>query len=173
MSGGESGARAGFAKQNKPMKATDAILPVFHEDFRFGVDASRRVMIPSKWRPEEKHKNVEFHVILWPIVEKEYLLVLPPDRWQVLLDKLKGSSLNNRSMAALEREIARNSAPVKLDSVWRLTLPEGLAAGADITDEALFVGRLNKFEIWNPKRAKAAAQAHTALVKEIAETIDL
>jgi DNA-binding transcriptional regulator/RsmH inhibitor MraZ len=116
---------------------------------------------------------VEFHVILWPIQTKEYLLVLPPERWQLLLERLKGNSINNRGLAAYEREIARSSAVLELDKVGRFCLPENLAEQAGINGEAFFVGRLNKFEIWNPKRAKAAAAADVALVNEIAGSIEL
>ncbi len=153
------------------MPTTEAKLPVFHGDFTFGVDGSRRVMIPAKWRPEDK--SIEFHVILWPIVTKEFLLVLPPERWQMVLEKLKGSSLNNRALAAYEREIARNSAPLELDKVGRFCLPEKLAAQAGIKDEALFVGRLSKFEIWSPKRFKTTTAADAVLVSGIADQIEL
>ena len=153
------------------MPPTDAKLPVFHGEFSFGVDGSRRVMIPAKWRPEDK--SIEFHVMLWPIVTKEYLLVLPPERWQMVLDKLKGSSLNNRSLAAYEREVARNSAPLELDKFGRFCLPEKLATQAGIKDEALFVGRLSKFEVWSPKRFKATTATDAVLVSGIAETMDI
>lgn len=153
------------------MATTDSKLPEFHGEFFFGIDGSRRVMIPAKWRP--KDPGVEFHVILWPIQTKEYLLVLPPERWQLLLERLKGNSINNRGLAAYEREIARSSAVLELDKVGRFCLPENLAEQAGINGEAFFVGRLNKFEIWNPKRAKAAAAADVALVNEIAGSIEL
>ena len=136
--------------------------------FSFVIDNSRRVMIPAKWRPE--NPGVVFRVVLWPIATKEYLLVLPPERWQLLRDRLKGNSLNDRSVAAYEREIARSSALVELDKVGRFCLPENLALQAGIKDEAIFLGSMDKFEIWSPKRLKAAAQEDALLVKTISGT---
>ena len=39
-------------------------------------------MIPARWRP--KDAKVIFTAVLWPIKAEEFLLVLPPERWQVL-----------------------------------------------------------------------------------------
>jgi DNA-binding transcriptional regulator/RsmH inhibitor MraZ len=52
--------------------------------------------------------------------------------------------------------MATTSAPLLLDKVGRFCLPENLAAAAGITKEAVFVGRLNQFEIWSPRRYQAA-----------------
>ena len=143
----------------------------FYGEFPLVVDKSRRLMFPAKWRPEDK--SMEFHVIAWPIQKKECLLVLPPERWQRALDKLQGNSLNDRGHAAFEREIARTSAPLALDKVGRLCLPDNLTELAGIDDEALLVGRVNKFEIWSPKRFKATHEADAALAHEFAGRIEL
>ena len=153
------------------MPDTDVIVPDFHGNFRHGIDGSRRVMIPAKWRP--KDPSVIFTVILWPIGGEENLLVLPPERWQVMLGKLKTRSLNDRRIAAFERVIAQTSAPLTLDKVGRFALPENLAKAADIDDQAEFVGRLDKFEIWSPKRYEALVGADKTVAASLAQEIDL
>ncbi len=60
------------------MPDADAKVPSFHGNFRHGIDQSRRVMIPARWRP--KNKDLVFTVILWPVGGEEFLLVLPPER---------------------------------------------------------------------------------------------
>jgi division/cell wall cluster transcriptional repressor MraZ len=139
------------------MPTTDITLPNFHGEFSYGVDQGRRVMIPAFWRP--KDRKVIFTAILWPIKAEEYLLVLPPDRWQAVLDKMKTGKLTDQRAAKLERTIAATSAPMLLDTVGRFCLPEKLAVTAKIGKEALFVGRLYQFEIWNPKRYEASLAA--------------
>src|ERR1044072_5899528 len=106
------------------MPETDAIVPNFHGTFAYGIDDSRRVMVPAKWRPSDA--AVLFTLILWPIEQEEYLLVLPPERWKVMLDKLKTKSLHDRKVAALERTIGSTSAKLTLDKVGRFCLPENL-----------------------------------------------
>src|SRR5690242_16763386 len=83
-----------------------------------GVDKSRRVMLPAEWRSEGAPSV--FTVILWPAKKPEYLLVLPPKRWQQMLENLGNSSLTNDSAAAAERFISSNSYTKALDGYGRL-----------------------------------------------------
>jgi len=153
------------------MSASNVIVPNFHGTFAYGIDDSRRVMVPAKWRPNDP--SVLFTAILWPIEHEEYLLVLPPERWQVMLTKLRTKSLHDRRVAALERTIGSTSATLTLDKVGRFALPESLTGPAGIGSEAVFVGRLDKFEIWSPKRLKASTAQDKTLAASIAEEIDL
>jgi transcriptional regulator MraZ len=147
-------------------------VPSFHGVSRHAVDDSRRVMIPVKWRP--KDPAVVFTVLAWPLDGEEYLLVLPPERWRVMLNKLKENSLHDPEVAVLERVIGFNSAPLTLDRVGRFALPENLAKLVGIEKEAEFVGRLDKFEIWSPKRLeKAMAQDNKSLAAKVAARINL
>ena len=131
-----------------------AIVPSFQRCFVYGVDSGRRVMIPNVWRP--KNRNVVFMAILWPIAVEDYLLVLPPDRWQAFMDTIKTGKLTDDRAAKLERTIAATSAPLSLDKAWRFSLPEDLASAVGISKEAQFVGRLHQFEIWSPQRYQSA-----------------
>ena len=153
------------------MPKADSKVPNFHGNFRHGIDSSRRVMIPAKWRPRDK--NLVFTVILWPINVEDFLLVLPPERWQVMLDKLKTKSLHDKRVATLERVIGASSVPLSLDTIGRFVLPENLAKAACIEKEAEFVGRLDKFEIWSPKRFGAATAEDKNIAATVAEEIDL
>lgn len=153
------------------MSEADFKVPNFHGNFRHGIDDSRRVMIPAKWRPTDP--SVVFTVLLWPINLEEFLLVLPPERWQVMLDKLKMKSLHDKRVATLERVIGATSAPLSLDKVGRFCLPDNLAKAAAIEKEAEFVGRLDKFEIWSPKRFLAGVSEDKSLAAKVAEEIEL
>jgi hypothetical protein len=42
-----------------------------------------------------------------------------------------------------------------LDKAGRICLPEGMARAAGIKDEAVLVGLLDRFEIWNPELRKS------------------
>jgi division/cell wall cluster transcriptional repressor MraZ len=153
------------------MSEADSRVPIFYGDFRYGIDDSRRVMIPAKWRPADG--NVVFTAVLWPINVEEFLLVLPPERWQMLLDALKTKSLNDKRVATLERVIGATSAPLLLDKVGRFCLPDHLAVQAGIGKEAQFVGRLQKFEIWSPKRYRTATPEDKSVAAAMAEEINI
>lgn len=154
------------------MPDTDSIaLPIFHGDFRYGLDQSRRLMFPARWRPSDP--KVVFTAILWPIKVEQFLLVLPPDRWQMLLDTFKTKALSDERVAALERVIGATSAPLLLDKVGRFALPDHLAIPAGLEKEAQFVGRLGKFEIWNPERRRVASPDDKTLAAAVVQEINI
>jgi DNA-binding transcriptional regulator/RsmH inhibitor MraZ len=128
-------------------------------------------MLPARWRPSDA--KVVFTAILWPIKVEQFLLVLPPERWQLLLDGFKTKSLSDERVAALERVIGATSAPLVLDKVGRFSLPEHLAVPAGVESEAQFVGRLGKFEIWNPARRLAASSDDKTLAAMLVDEIKL
>ena len=141
-------------------------VPSFHGISEHAVDDSRRVMIPVKWRP--KDPAVVFMVLAWPIAGKEFLLVLPPDAWRALKEKMRMNSLMDSGVATLERVLGSTSAPLTLDRVGRFCLPEHLAKLVGIEKEAKFVGRVDKFEIWSPKRFESARAQDEAVAAEVA-----
>jgi len=153
------------------MPDVSAIVPNFHGNFPYGLDTNRRVMVPAIWRP--KKPGVLFTVILWPIKAEEYLLVLPPERWKVMLDKLKTKSLQDKRVASFERSLGSTSAQLTLDRVGRFCLPEHLTRPAGIEKQAVFVGRLDKFEIWNPDRLEASTSQDKTVAAEVADELDL
>jgi MraZ protein len=139
--------------------------------FRHGIDGSRRIMFPARWRPA--NSSIKFTILPWPIGVEDRLLVLPPERWREMLMKLKARSLSDPRVAALEQEIAENAAQVTLDKVGRICLPEEMAKRAGIGSEAEFVGRLDKFEIWEPSAREAVRVNNKKLAAEVAKEIDL
>jgi MraZ protein len=153
------------------MSDNDLSVPSFHGKFLRGIDDSRRVMMPSDWKP--KDPTLVFKVIAWPLKTKEYLLVLPPERWRVMLDKLKSKSLSDSHVAVFERVLGVNSGSLTLDKVGRFCLPEELAEKVGLKKDAQLVGRLDKFEIWNPERYAAGQAAEEAVAAEVADGLDL
>ena len=139
--------------------------------FLHGIDGSRRVMVPSKWRP--KSGKAELTILPWPIGQQQYLLVLPPTRWSVLLERLNEMSLSDEEAAVVERVIGGSSAHLKLDKVGRLCLPENLAKLAGIQQEAILVGRLNKFEIWSPDRFEDVNRGSEVLAAAAIKNLNL
>ena len=151
--------------------AQDQTLTVYSGRFRHGIDGSRRVMVPSKWRP--KSGKTEFAILPWPLGEQQFLLVLPPVRWSMLLDRLNEMSLSDDQAAVVERVIGGSSAHLKLDKVGRLCLPEELADVAGLRKEAVLVGRLNKFEIWEPSRFEENNKGNEAVAAAAIKNLNL
>ena len=137
----------------------------YNSHYRHGVDEKRRVQIPAKWRPAEAEVLT---LVLWPkgTMPEACLLVLPPKEWQDLVQKLKAMPFADPKAEALRRLLGRKSDRVTLDKGGRICLPEGMAKAAAIEKEAVLVGLLDRFEIWNPERYETASTVDDQLLPE-------
>ena len=126
--------------------------PIYYNSlYRHGVDLKRRVQVPSKWLPIEP--GVEFTLILWPkSAEGPCLRVLPPKEMAQLMDEIDAMPNSDPKKTVLKRIIGSASVQVTVDKVGRIVLPDQMARDAGIKDEAVLVGLLDRFEIWNPQR---------------------
>jgi MraZ protein len=134
--------------------------------FRHGVDEKRRVQIPAKWLPTTG--GVEFTLILWPKAkEGPCLRVLPPQEMAELMASIDGMANSDPNKVVLKRFIGSESVQVAADKSGRICLPEEMTKAAGIKTEAVLVGLLDRFEIWNPNayekvKASDAVLAHEA-----------
>ena len=79
------------------------------------------------------------------------------------IDAMPNSDPNK---VVLKRFIGSKSVQVALDSVGRICIPEEMARAAGITDEAVMVGLLDRFEIWNPERFEKVLAADEIMAQE-------
>ena len=147
----------------QPEQSSELIF--FNSLYRHGVDEKRRVQIPAKWRSSTPEVLT---LILWPkgTMPEACLLVLPPNEWNVLVQKLKAMPFADPKAEALRRLLGKKSDRVTSDKAGRICLPEAMAAAAGIDKEALLVGMVDRFEIWNPKRYEGASAVDDALLSD-------
>ena len=137
----------------------------YNSSFRHGVDGKRRVQIPAKWRPSDA--SVEFTVILWPkSTEGPCLRALPPDKMAGLLRDIDAMSNDDSRKTVLKRFIGSGSVQVSVDKAGRIVLPEAMAREAGIDKEAMLVGLIDRFEIWNPERYDKVRAADAVIAQE-------
>jgi MraZ protein len=133
--------------------------------YRHGVDEKRRVQIPAKWRPAKA--GVEFTLVLWPkSKEGPCLRVLPPVEMAELMRDLDAMPNTDPSKVVLKRFIGSESVQVTLDKGGRICLPEEMARAVEIKDEAVLVGLLDRFEIWNPERYEKVKASDAVMAQE-------
>jgi len=133
--------------------------------YRHGVDEKRRIQIPAKWRPAKA--GVEFTLVLWPkSKEGPCLRVLPPVEMAELMRDLDAMPNTDPSKVVLKRFIGSESVQVTLDKGGRICLPEEMARAVEIKDEAVLVGLLDRFEIWNPDRYQKVKASDAVMAQE-------
>jgi len=133
--------------------------------YKHGVDEKRRLQIPAKWRPAKE--NFEFTLIVWPkSKEGPCLRALPPEQMAKTLREIDAMPNSDPSKVVLKRFIGSESIQVALDKAGRICLPDGMAAAAGVKDEAMLVGLLDRFEIWNPERYEKVRASDAVMAQE-------
>jgi len=79
------------------------------------------------------------------------------------IDAMPNSDPNK---TVLKRIIGSESVQVVVDKAGRICLPEEMARKAAIGDEAILVGLLDRFEIWNPERYDKVKAADAVMATE-------
>jgi len=141
----------------------------FNSRYLHGVDEKRRLQIPAKWRSDTD--GVDFTVIVWPKHQAGTCLrVLPLEKLEKLVAEIEAMPNSDPRKDVLRRVVGCNSEQVTVDKAGRICLPEEMARAAGIKHEALLVGMLEQFEIWEPARYKhveAADAVHQAKAFEM------
>lgn len=139
------------------MSSNETIEPVYYQSrYTHGLDDKRRVPIPAKWRAPLAETPLT--LILWPQgAIGPCLLALTPDTWRELVGRIKAMPFGDPKAEALRRILGRDSDSVKLDGSGRICLSETMAKAAGIEKQALFLGLLDRFQIWAPERYEKVA----------------
>lgn len=141
---------------------------IYSSVYRHSVDDKRRLPVPFRWRPKEP---IEYTVIVWPQHQVGTCLrVLGPKAWAKLMADLDAMAPSDNKQIA-KRQIGSMSIQAKLDGSGRITIPEEMAREADITDQAVLVGLLDRFEIWNPDRHARVQASDKAHLQEVLKMV--
>ena len=133
--------------------------------YRHGVDEKRRIQIPAKLRPGKP--GVEFTLVVWPKAkEGPCLRALPPKQMAALMQDIQLMQNSDPSKVVLKRIIGSESEQVVVDKSGRICLPEEMANAAGIKDQAVLVGLLDRFEIWNPERYERVRASDAIMAQE-------
>ncbi len=122
---------------------------MFLNQYQHGFDDKGRLTIPSKFRelPETGAYVVQG-------LDRN-LMVLPPDVFQVIYDRLMGMSLTDPNARLLRHVILGNALHVVPDGAGRILLSPNLKEYAHLSDSVVFVGQGDYFEIWSAEKWQA------------------
>ncbi|MBI4732173.1 MAG: division/cell wall cluster transcriptional repressor MraZ [Chloroflexi bacterium] len=117
---------------------------MFLNQYHHSFDDKGRLTIPAKFRilPEEGAYVIQG-------LDRN-LMVLPPDVFRVIYDRLMAMSLTDPGARLLRRVILGNALQVMPDGAGRILLTPNLRDFAGLESEVVFVGQGDYFEIWSP-----------------------
>lgn len=168
--GGDGAGDAGGGAGRGAAGGKERIL--YQGEFEHGVDEKRRIQVPAKWRPWDT-ENVELTLILWPqgTQADACLLVLPPKETETLVENIRTTPFANVKAEVLRRLIGSKSENVKFDRAGRICIPERMAKAAQVEKEAMLVGMMDRFQIWNVERYRTVKSADELMLQQAFEVI--
>jgi MraZ protein len=139
------------------------LMALFLSNFRKKIDKKGRVSVPSTFRgvlaAESFNGIIAYQSFINPCVE-----ACGMSRIEKLSERIESLDPFSEEHDAFSSTILGGSVQLSFDSEGRVTLPPELLEAAGITDELVFVGKGQTFEIWHPE----AFDAHARQARELA-----
>ena len=129
------------------------------------LDRKGRISVPAPFRAELEAATAS-HLVFrishqHPCIEARSRAV-----FQHMLDSILALEHFSEDRDALEAGIIADSSMLRLDGDGRLVLPEEMVAEAGLGESVAFLGKGDRFEIWDAERAKAHVAEAKARVRE-------
>ena len=121
---------------------------MFMGEYNHSVDSKGRIIVPSKFRDE---LGQQFVVTLGL---DGCLFMYPNDEWAEFISQLKGLP-GSREARQLQRYFLAGAATCEMDKQGRILIPSKLREHTAVEKEVVFVGVLNKVEVWSKERWEA------------------
>jgi MraZ protein len=124
-------------------------MPLFLSSYENRLDTKGRVSVPASFRAALNSEEFAGVVLYRSFTNNciEGLSMSRMDKMAAATDKMGVFDDDTNDLTAMLFADAR---PLVFDSTGRVMVPDELLKHAGITDTALFVGRGNGFQIWNP-----------------------
>ena len=116
--------------------------------FRHTLDDKGRLTIPSAWR----YAHEETDMFLATPHPDGYIAVLPPAEVEKLYAKIAATKLSDAAAQAFASKFFSKTQTFSFDKAGRVMLDSELLEHAGIKKDAVLVGSLTKFNLYNPAR---------------------
>ena len=121
---------------------------MFKGIYRHRIDPKGRLSVPAPFRRTLVESGVGQVIVT---VLDQCLAAYPPADWSRLEGQLNRLPPFNRQAKAMTRLLASRAVDCGLDVQGRILLPPLLRQSASLGREAVIIGVLNRFEVWNPE----------------------
>jgi MraZ protein len=142
----------------------------FSGEFRFTLDAKKRINVPSgirKMLPRESEGSLVFTRGFEGCV-----YVYPNDEWKRLTQKLNTLDSFNVKVRDFIRLFVGPAFKTTMDNQGRVLLPDYILEMAKIDKDILLIGSLNKWELWNPTVFESYIDNNNPSLESLAQEIN-
>jgi MraZ protein len=114
------------------------------------LDTKGRISVPAAFRSSLNSENFA-GVVLYRSFTHNCIEGVSMSRMEKIANAADKMEMFDGELDDLSALVFADARPLAFDSTGRIIVPEDLLKHANIKDTALFVGRGNSFQIWNPK----------------------
>lgn len=115
------------------------------------LDQKGRVFVPAAFRGDLDDKFV-----LTRGSEEKSLYIYPMDEWKKFVEKLQQLPTSRKDNRMIIRHFCANAVSCTMDSQGRVLIPQELRDKAQLQKDVVFIGTVNRIELWSSENVKAA-----------------
>ncbi len=143
----------GHRPQNKDHK-----MSLFLSSYENRLDTKGRISVPASFRASVSNEKFP-GVVLYRSFTNNCIEGLSMSRMEQLAAATDKMGVFDSGLDDLTAMLFADARQLAFDVTGRIVIPADLLAHAGITDMAIFVGRGNSFQIWNPDAFRAVQNA--------------
>ncbi|HBR01685.1 MAG TPA: division/cell wall cluster transcriptional repressor MraZ [Ruminiclostridium sp.] len=129
------------------------------------LDQKGRVFVPAAFRADLDDKFV-----LTRGSEEKSLYIYPMDEWKKFVEKLQQLPTSKKDSRMIIRHFCANATNCTMDSQGRILIPQELREKAELQKDVVFIGTVNRIEIWSAENAQSAEVED---IDELLESLDI
>lgn len=122
---------------------------LFLSSYENRLDSKGRVSVPAAFRSSLNNENFA-GVVLFRSFKHNCIEGLSMSRMEKMANATDKMGVFDDDLDDLSALVFADARPLQFDVTGRIIIPNELLKHANIQDVALFVGRGNSFQIWNP-----------------------
>jgi MraZ protein len=142
---------------------------MFRGIFEHNIDEKGRVSIPAKFREILKREYGSEKLII--TVSDNCLVTYPLAQWQVFEEKMKDFSQFKKKAKSFMRYFYAGAIECAIDDHGRILIPSQFREQTRLEKEIIFLGLMNRFEIWNKGVWEGEFETYKETFDEISENI--
>ena len=142
---------------------------MFRGRFEHIIDGKGRASIPARFREILRRDYGSDQLIV--TVSDSCLVTYPLTQWQVFEEKMKDLSQFKKEAKSFLRYFYSGAMECAIDDHGRILVPSRFREHAKLIKEIVFVGVMNRFEIWNKDKWEEECAKNEESFEEISENI--
>ena len=124
-------------------------MSLFLSSYENRLDTKGRISVPASFRASVMNENFA-GVVLYRSFTNNCIEGMTMSRMEQMANATDKMGVFDSELDDLSAMLFADARPLAFDVTGRVVIPADLLEHADIKDTAVFVGRGNSFQIWNP-----------------------